>query len=111
MKKCDAEEDAFLVIHAAEVGARDLVEADLVAVIGMGAPADVVQQAGGLDEPGVGGVARLEERQDEVIKPPPEAGHPGVLGLGEAAGFHQRVAVAQALRHLFVEHAFADAVA
>ena len=77
----------------------------------MGAPADVVQQAGGFDEAFARVRGGAVERQDEVIEHLAKAGHPCVLGFSEIAGFDQRITVAQALRHLLVKHAFADAVA
>jgi hypothetical protein len=39
------------MLEPAQIGAGGVVKTDLGAVIGMRAPADVMQQAGGLDDP------------------------------------------------------------
>ena len=76
----------------------------------MGAPCGIVQQAGGLYQPQAGGrraaVQRLQEFEEFLAK----TGDAGGGQFGKAAGLDQRITAAQAVWHLFIKHAFADAV-
>ena len=50
MQQRQPQEDTFGMFQPAEVGAGGIVETDLRAVIRVGAPADIMQQASSLDQ-------------------------------------------------------------
>ena len=102
MQQGQAQKDAFGMFQPAQVGAGGVVETGLRAVIGMGAPADIVQQAGGLDQPQPVGAGIAEQRVHKIVEHFAKAGQAGVLGFGKSAGLDQRVAGAQVVGHLFI---------
>jgi len=67
------------MLQPAQIGAGGIVKTDLGPVVGMGAPAHVVQQAGGLDQALVAFGAVFEQRRDIVIQRLAKARHPGVF--------------------------------
>lgn len=69
-----------------------------------------MQKAGGLDQAEAFLRGILEQRVYEIVKRAAETGQAGILGFGKVTGFDQRVAVAQFRRHLFEQHALADAI-
>ena len=111
MQQRQPEKDPFRMFKPAKIGAGRVFKTDLGAVVGMGAPADVMQKAGRLDQPFLRVRGRAEQRQDEVIERAPETGKAGVLLFRETRRFDKRIPVAQGLRHLFVKKTFADTIA
>ena len=106
----EAQKDPTGVVKAAKIGAGGAVKAGFGAVIGMGAPGGVVQQAGGLDQAQAVfadvGVKRFEKFKQHLAG----AGDAGGDQFGHPGGFDQRIALAQAVGHHLVQHALADAI-
>ena len=67
----------------------------------MGAPTDIMQEAGRADQAAALGLGRFKERQDKMINHLAKTGQARIFLFGEPTGFDQGVTVAQHLRHSF----------
>ena len=93
VQQCQPQIDPFSMFQPAQIGAGGIVKADFGAVVGVRAPADIVQQTGGLDQSFALRRGRFVERQDKVEQRLAEPRRPRVFGFGKAAGFDQRITV------------------
>ena len=106
----EAQKHPLRVFKAAQICPRGVVKTDLCSVIGVRAPANIVQQTGRFDQAFALQRGRFKQWQDEVIKRAAKTGQTRVFCFGKAASLDERIAVAQTLRHLFIKQTLSDAI-